>query len=227
MHEYLLYAQVPVVRGRQVLNILAGVTASQPVPIREEHVVLAELKPEPAVVKKTKQQQEKQIPSYRRLVRNVATNPDGSLNPIPWRLRAEQTPDPGMPNFISRQVTQRDVDSAELEKSQELYRFKSNYTLLGHRFVYGNVIVRIVRIHIPVDNTKEIDIFSSDDQDLRLLDPSGNWLVEAITRVEDPSNSELTDKAKKDLLAFQTLVEGAVDIYTPDRFALDTRIRNV
>lgn len=53
MHEYLLYAQVPAVRGRQVLNILAGVTASQPVPIREENVVLAELKePEPAVVKK-------------------------------------------------------------------------------------------------------------------------------------------------------------------------------
>lgn len=131
-----------------------------------------------------------------------------------------------MSNVISRQVTQRDVDSAELEKSQELYRFKSKYTLLGHRFVYGNVIVRIVRVHIPIDSTKEIDIFS-DDQELRLLDPSGNWLVEATTRVEDPSNSELTDKAKKDLLAFQTLMEGAVDFYTPDRFALDTRIRNV
>ncbi|KAK4496732.1 hypothetical protein PRZ48_012715 [Zasmidium cellare] len=221
MHEYILHAQLPVVRGRQVLNILAGVTASQPVPIREQHLILADRKEQPVVSKKPKQQPKQ--PQYRQLVRHVAFKDDGSLDTGPWQLRSEQTPDPGMPNFTSRHADLQDKPE-ELEKLKEKYDFRNEFTLIGHRFVYGNVVVRVVRIHIPVN--KDHDPTASPDG-LILLDPSGNWLVEAATRVEDLSSSELTDKAKKDLLAFQTLMEGAIDFYTPDRFALDTRIKNV
>ena len=39
MHELLLFAQVPSSRYIQVLNILAGVSAMQPVPLLEKHLV--------------------------------------------------------------------------------------------------------------------------------------------------------------------------------------------
>lgn len=39
MHELLLFGQVPSSRHDQVLNILAGVAAMQPVPVLEKHLV--------------------------------------------------------------------------------------------------------------------------------------------------------------------------------------------
>lgn len=39
MHELLLFGQVPASRHDQVLNILAGVAAMQPVPVLEHHLV--------------------------------------------------------------------------------------------------------------------------------------------------------------------------------------------
>ena len=39
MHELLLLAQVPSSRHTQLLNILAGVSAMQPVPVLEKHLV--------------------------------------------------------------------------------------------------------------------------------------------------------------------------------------------
>lgn len=248
MHEYSLHAQVSVVRGRQVLNILAGVTASPPVPVCEENIVLAERKPaeQPALKKvpkwphyvrykadlppqlKQQQQQQPKNQSYCRLIRDVATQHDGALGYGPWQLRAELTPDPGVPNFTSRRVDQDEdvLNPAGFEGFHKRYELKRAYTLIGYRFVYGNVIVRIVRFHIPESDTIQIESLTP-PTDLKLLDPSGNWLVEAVTRVEDLASTDLTDKAKRELLSFHSLMEGAVDFYVPDRFALDTRIRNV
>ena len=39
MHELLLFGQIPPSRHDQVLNILAGVAAMQPVPVLEKHLV--------------------------------------------------------------------------------------------------------------------------------------------------------------------------------------------
>ena len=53
MHEFALYAQIPAAREKQVLNILAGLTASQPVAICEQILLYAQTKvPEATVSKK-------------------------------------------------------------------------------------------------------------------------------------------------------------------------------
>ena len=39
MHELLLFGQIPASRHDQVLNILAGVAAMQPVPVLEKHLI--------------------------------------------------------------------------------------------------------------------------------------------------------------------------------------------
>ena len=44
MHEFLLYSQVPAARHVQVLQILAGITAAQPIKFSEQHVVYQQLK---------------------------------------------------------------------------------------------------------------------------------------------------------------------------------------
>lgn len=175
-----------------------------------------------------KQQQQPQHQLYCRLVRNVVTQHNGSLEYGPWQLRAELTPDPGVPNFTSRRVDQEEyvLDPADLEEFHKHYEVKRAYTLIGNRFVYGNVVVRTVRFHVPESDTIQIEALNP-PADLKLLDPSGTWLVEAVTRVEDLSSTEVTDKAKRELLSFQSLMEGAIEFYTPDRFALDTRIRSV
>lgn len=45
MHELLLHASIPSSRHEQVLSILAGVAAMQPVPILERHVIFKATKP--------------------------------------------------------------------------------------------------------------------------------------------------------------------------------------
>lgn len=64
-------------------------------------------------------------------------------------------------------------------------------------------------------------------KDQKLVDISGSWIIEASLRVEDASNSTLTEKAKQELLAFQETMDGAVDLIAPDRLALDTRVKGI
>ena len=61
--------------------------------------------------------------------------------------------------------------------------------------------------------------------DLRPLDGSGAYIIEASLRTTDESGSELREKAKRELLAFCKGLEGSIDFYSPDRLMLDTRVR--
>lgn len=177
-------------------------------------------------------QRQGQGPSYHKLIRNVNTKHGGENEAGTWHFRAEQTPEPGVQNLTSRAVTERPADDLDVAKfkQSDLFKFKRQYTLIGHRFIQGSVVIRMLRFHIPVDtfqNEDAIDAPPMSSDNLKLLDPSGNWILEVTTRVEDTSNGELTDKAKRELLNFQNLMDGAIDLYTPDRLALDTRVRNV
>jgi mediator of RNA polymerase II transcription subunit 18 len=64
MHELVSYSQLQALREEQVLNILAGVTGTQPVEISEQRLIFAQVKvPEVAVNKKV-----------RPLIRTLMTN---------------------------------------------------------------------------------------------------------------------------------------------------------
>ena len=56
MHELLLHAQVPSARHDQILSILAGIAAMQPVPILERHLIFKPSRP-PSTVGKAGPQQ--------------------------------------------------------------------------------------------------------------------------------------------------------------------------
>lgn len=61
--------------------------------------------------------------------------------------------------------------------------------------------------------------------ELTPLDQSGTFLFEAYVRVEDRTNSTLTDMALRELRAFRETLKGCLDLKVPDRLAMDTRVR--
>ena len=100
MQEYILYSQIPASRLDQVLHILAGVTASQPVNISEQCLIYQQLKSADNFFAKkgqVKQPQQSQRLYHHKLVRDIeGANTDGS-----WRLRMEEAPDAGVKNVCT------------------------------------------------------------------------------------------------------------------------------
>ena len=63
------------------------------------------------------------------------------------------------------------------------------------------------------------------EADVKALDESGAYIVEASIRTSDESGSDLREKAKEELVAFSKSLAGAIDFYVPDRLVLDTRVK--
>jgi mediator of RNA polymerase II transcription subunit 18, fungi type len=221
MQDLLLYSQVPATRYGQLLQILAGVTASQPASIFEQHLVFEQLTlPAPA---KKAQPNINQRRTYQYLVRDRHV-------PSTWRHRSIDMPDPAAKQVISRAVTETTVTGPSLAAFQPgstAYRLVSHHCLVGSRFVSGNVVVSVNRIcrgaHLSEDPTEG---FLPDLANLHPLDSSGSYVVEAYVRIADGSTTSLRDRASKELLSFAESLKGSVDLRVPDRFAMDPRLKS-
>lgn len=244
MHEYRLYTTVPSPRQNQVLNILAGITASQPVAITQQVLIYQQLKPDSASLPASKKGQvraatpgalQQQRLNYVKVVRDVdaALEHSGESKAGKWRLREEGLPDPAAKTVISQSVAERELEEAEKVKftpgsGDEAYKHISQYLSAGTRFVHHNIIIHLTRLHTTATPTDANPMDSPPPQGLEnrsLLDPSGAWLLEVCVRVDDGGNAALRDKAVKGLEGFRREVEGAVDLRVPDRLALDPRVR--
>lgn len=103
----------------------------------------------------------------------------------------------------------------------------NGYVTTGTRFVSNNVIICVTRIYVYAQ-AESGDPLTSDPpsgENLKLLDPSGTYLVEAIVRAEENSSSTVRDKAIEELLGFAKTMEGAIDLRVPDRLALETKVK--
>lgn len=124
MHEFILYSQIPPGRHDQVLQILAGIAAAQPIKFSEQHVVYQQIKStQPAAVKKgqTSQLQRAVQLSYYKLVRDCLDNTELG----PWKVRKEEQPLAGIQDAISRTVGEHTASEGELERykpDSEWYR---------------------------------------------------------------------------------------------------------
>ena len=61
--------------------------------------------------------------------------------------------------------------------------------------------------------------------DLKLLDDSGAFLLEASVRVQDGSKVETMARGTAELLALRERLRGVVGLEMVERLALDTRVR--
>ena len=234
MQEYILFSQIPATRENQVLNLLAGVVGTQPVPICEQHLIYAQAKlPEPPASKRApakRQPAQAQRLSYHQLIRTIPTLDNDTSESGNWHIRAEQIPEPGA-TVISRPVSENDASPTELEKYQNLAlcKYKTQYFVHGHRFIYGNVIIRMQRIYTDPNSISDDPIGDPipSQAELKLLDTSGCFVIEAALRIGDATSSKLAQQAMQELQAFSAKMHGAIDFYAPDRLALDTRVKGV
>jgi mediator of RNA polymerase II transcription subunit 18 len=101
------------------------------------------------------------------------------------------------------------------------------YVLEGHRFVLDNTVVLIHRILQYPDSQSESNLRTAlpPFNSLKLLDPSGAYILEFKLRVADGSNAALVRTGEQELERFQNTMQGVVELNVPDRLSLDTRVR--
>jgi mediator of RNA polymerase II transcription subunit 18 len=231
MHEILLYSQIAPTRHNQVLNVLAGVTGSQPFVYQDQTTLFAQLRlPETTVSSKKKPVPGTPRPEkwVHKLTRPVQVTSDPPESVGSWRVRVDQIPDPSVKDHTAREVTESEVRDVKTFEDAEMYRFLGQQYFLGHRFVTGNVIVRIFRVlltqhQLPADKVLEGRPLPLSE--LQLLDPSNTYMVEVSVRMEDRKNTKIAEQAIAELLQFQNAVEGVIDLRVPQRLALDTRVK--
>jgi mediator of RNA polymerase II transcription subunit 18 len=231
MHEILLYSQIAPTRHNQVLNVLAGVTGSQPFVYQDQTALFAQLRlPETTVSFKKKPVPGTPRPEkwVHKLTRPVQVTSDPPESVGSWRVRVDQIPDPSVKEHTAREVTESEVRDVKTFEDAEMYRFLGQQYFLGHRFVTGNVIVRIFRVlltqqQLPTDRVLEGPPLPLSE--LQLLDPSNTYMVEVSVRMEDRKNTKIAEQAIAELLQFQNAVEGVIDLRVPQRLALDTRVK--
>lgn len=109
MQEFALYSQIHATRYNQILQILAGVTASKPTKVCEQDLVYQQLKLAPTPSRKGHDTQAQRL-SHHHLIRDV----EGSDKP--WRLRVEEVPEAGVKGVIFQSVSERLPIQTELDR---------------------------------------------------------------------------------------------------------------
>ncbi|KNG52298.1 rna polymerase ii mediator complex subunit [Stemphylium lycopersici] len=106
--------------------------------------------------------------------------------------------------------------------------FVTEYYVEGYRFVHGNVVIFLHRIlHEPgVRNIQKapkttLPTFTG----LKLLDPSGAYVLDATVQIEDFNNAAVLEAGVNELKRFQTQMKGCVNLVLPDRLAQDSRVK--
>jgi mediator of RNA polymerase II transcription subunit 18 len=232
MHEILLYSQIAPTRHNQVLNVLAGVTGSQPFVYQDQTALFAQLRlPEITVSSKKKPAPGTPRPErwVHKLTRPVQVTTDPPESVGSWRVRVDQIPDPSVKDHTAREVTESELQDVKTFEDAEMYRFLGQQYFLGHRFVIGNVIVRIFRVlvtHQLLPADKVLEGLPLPLSDLQLLDPSNTYMVEVSVRMKDRKNTKIAEQAIAELQSFQNAVDGVIDLRVPQRLALDTRVKN-
>lgn len=232
MHELLLFSQIAPARHNQVLNILAGVTGSQPKAYQDQVALFAQLRaPETNLNAKKKPAPGTPQPQkwVHKLSRPVQITTDAPETTGQWRVRVEQTPDPSVKDHTAREVIESEVQDVKTFMDAASYKLLGQQYFLGHRFVSGNVVIRIFRILVTQQGAPADKVLEGPPlplTELTALDPSGTYMVEVSLRIEDRKNTKIAEQAIAEFAGFRKSVEGVIDLRVPDRLAMDTRVRD-
>lgn len=107
-------------------------------------------------------------------------------------------------------------------------RYVSRYVVIGHKFYDQDVTLFLQRI-MRVSNSEEgnspnsIETFPQAG-DLTPFAKSDECILSATIESTDGSNSELRERAVRQLLMMKETMKGAVNLVPGDRLALDTKV---
>ncbi|PNS19542.1 hypothetical protein CAC42_7386 [Sphaceloma murrayae] len=175
MHELSLFAQVPLARHAQVLNLLAGLSAMQPLEVYARHAVFQPIKP---VVDTNQISKKKQTGPYQpqqlsliQLVEGLSRDDFGkhdktlqahdgdagmadgyaatAVASAPeqsnWSTRIQEIPEPEIKNLILRRVTEMPLKSADVSA----YLDDDKYRFISEYYTEGHRLIhRDVILHL-------------------------------------------------------------------------------
>ncbi|KAF4553299.1 Med18-like protein [Elsinoe fawcettii] len=176
MHILTLFSPVPSPRLSQTLNILAGLSATQPRETYQRIAIYAPLRPATdsnlISKKKTNASQTPAQLSLVQLVHEVKredfvkdagrangakgdgediamddTN-GGSVMGEAWTVRTQEIPEPETKNVVLRKVEEEEITGSEVGRFEdgEKFRFVNEYFTEGFRFVYRDTVLHLYRV---------------------------------------------------------------------------------
>lgn len=92
---------------------------------------------------------------------------------------------------------------------------------------HKNISLLLCRLLVSksASDPKSIDQKNFSRSDTRLVDSSGNYLLQVTLRVQDGSKIENVNKGANELFALKETLRGVVELEMADRLSLDTRVR--
>jgi len=233
MHEISLFGQISLGRHEQVSNILAGLAAMQPSPFYEKHTLYMPKKTaiSDAQIQKANKKPQNVQPTYTHLIQSYSSTDYGkTLSPDGQKVRLVETPEPETKAFILRRVEESRATDDDMQKYSDTNKFQilHEYYVEGQRFTCRDIAISIYRHLLPQkpdEGAAEVkdDMVKLDD--MKLLDPSGAFVVEATVRIDDRTKPALVQTATEELNWFRSEMKGSIDMRVPERLSLDTRVR--
>lgn len=123
------------------------------------------------------------------------------------------------------------------------YKMDAEYWTRGTRFFKGAVVIEVSRVWVVDAEARqaassaggaEADAQPESDSSvrdvyvpLRLLDPSGQYMVRAYVNVARMTDVDAMSRANADLVKLQTDLSGLFSLVVPDRMAMDGRVKQV
>ena len=149
-------------------------------------------------------------------------------------LQFRDVPEAGLQK--DRAVTTRFMaDIPIIDGSPAAFMKALNYSLVsvyytdGHRLTYKNIALHLYRVRVPLIRLSMDEISQKNRRvkrsDMKLLDESGAFVLEARVRVQDGSKVETMARGTAELLDLRETLKGVVGLEMVERLALDTRVR--
>ena len=106
------------------------------------------------------------------------------------------------------------------------YSPTSAYYTEGHRLSHNNISMHLSRVLVPSASIPpSADPGEVQKADLRLLDESEAYILQASVRVQDGSKVETMQRGANELLGLRETLRGVVELEVVERLSLDTRVR--
>ena len=108
------------------------------------------------------------------------------------------------------------------------YSHVSKYFVEGERLTQNSTSLLLYRVLVPIANSQNPGQPGRGPfrrNEIRLLDPSGNYIFQATVRVQDGSKVEIMTKGVNELMSLKETLKGVLELEMAERLALDTRVR--
>lgn len=227
MQQISLYAKINNTQLKICLHSLASLTGMDPTNILQHTMVWA---PAQKYTPKILPGHGGQLDQYRihvtndgsdepseKIISYVQSKDDTSvLAKRQWHLQIMEMPEAGKQKTTSQSISSWSVNQGDtFNFLQSLaYMFKFEYWQKGFQFVYGNAVIQLTRVHVL-----------SEAGDIKLLDPSEQWLVKVYVDVGLLTDIEALNKATKELEKVKAELHGLMTLEMAERNAFDTRVR--